>query len=299
MLDIFLEVILPVFVVVGVGAAYHRWRDVPSQTPAQITVYLLTPALIFNSLLNTDVPAQASLQIAGASVAVSLLLAAATLVLGGALRQPRATRSAVALVAAFPNSGNLALPVILLAYGEAALSFAVIIFVVLSVYAWSVGVFIASRSEMGGLASLRQVLKMPHVYAATAAFSVKAIGFDLPAAVDAPIGLLADAALPMMLLVLGFQIGRGLTVTELPSLVVAVVVRLIGAAGLAYAMTLAFGLDGVEQRVVIVMAAMPTAIFTTIVATQFRANPQFVTAGVVAGTLASLATLTGLLALLG
>jgi hypothetical protein len=297
-LDIFLKVILPVFVVVGIGAGYHRWRDVSAQVPAQITVYLLTPALIFNSLLSTNVPAQASIKVAGASLITSAAIVAGTLLLGKLLRQPRATRSAFVLVSAFPNSGNLALPVILLAYGDAALSFAVIIFVVLALYAWSVGVFIASSSEMGGLASLRQVFKMPHVYAVAFAFLVKASGWTLPVAVESPLELLGNAAIPMMLLVLGFQIGRGLTVTDLPSLVVAIGVRLIGAAGLAYGMTLAFGLDGVEQRVVIVMAAMPTAIFTTIVATQFRANPQFVTAGVVGGTLASLVTLTGLLALL-
>ena len=298
MLDIFLKVILPVFVVVGIGAGYHRWRDVSAQVPAQITVYLLTPSLIFNSLLSTDVPAQASIKVAGASLVTSAAIVAGTFLLARLLRQPRATRSAFVLVSAFPNSGNLALPVILLAYGEAALSFAIIIFVVLALYAWSVGVFIASSSEMGGLASLRQIFKMPHVYAVALAFLVKASGWTLPVAVESPLGLLGDAAIPMMLLVLGFQIGRGLTVTDLPSLVIAIAVRLIGAAGLAYGITLAFGLGGVEQRVVIVMAAMPTAIFTTIVATQFRANPQFVTAGVVGGTLASLVTLTGLLALL-
>ena len=44
-----------------------------------------------------------------------------------------------------------------------------------------------------------------------------------------------------------------------------------------------------------VVSAMPTAVFTTILATQFQAKPAFVTNAVVLGTLLSLLTLTALI----
>jgi len=46
----------------------------------------------------------------------------------------------------------------------------------------------------------------------------------------------------------------------------------------------------------IVGAAMPTAVFTTLTATQFGTRPRFVSDVVVAGTLVSIVTVTAVLA---
>ena len=43
---------------------------------------------------------------------------------------------------------------------------------------------------------------------------------------------------------------------------------------------------------------MPTAVFTTILATEFKAEPRFVTSAVIASTVLSLLTLTALIFLL-
>ena len=83
-----------------------------------------------------------------------------------------------------------------------------------------------------------------------------------------------------------------LRLDSLVSLAAAVFVRLLVSAPLAYAATLLFGLDPLSQRVVVIVCAMPVAVFTTILATEFRANPRFVTNVVVTSTLASTLTLT-------
>ena len=49
----------------------------------------------------------------------------------------------------------------------------------------------------------------------------------------------------------------------------------------------------------IVLGGMPTAVIAIIVATEFDVRPQFVTRAVVTSTLASVATLTVLLTLVG
>jgi predicted permease len=59
----------------------------------------------------------------------------------------------------------------------------------------------------------------------------------------------------------------------------------------------ALGLDGVERATLVVLAAMPAAVMTTILATEFRAQPGFVTRAVVSSTLLSIVTLTVLIAL--
>jgi predicted permease len=63
-------------------------------------------------------------------------------------------------------------------------------------------------------------------------------------------------------------------------------------------LAIALGIEGVARDVMIVGAAMPTAVFTILTATQFKTRPRFVSDVVVVGTLASIVTVTVVLALL-
>ena len=56
MLEIFVEVVSPVFLMAGIGALIRRFRNVPSDSISQITLYIFAPALVFNSLAGTDIP---------------------------------------------------------------------------------------------------------------------------------------------------------------------------------------------------------------------------------------------------
>ena len=142
------------------------------------------------------------------------------------------------------------------------------------------------------MAALREVFKTPAIYAVLAALPIGLLGWETPAILARPLGLLAGGAIPAMLIVLGFQIGSGIALEQLPSLVSALTIRLALAAPLSYGVTLLLGLDGVTQQVVIVVASMPPAVFSTLLATEFEAHPKFVSATVVTGTVVSVVTLT-------
>jgi hypothetical protein len=73
--------------------------------------------------------------------------------------------------------------------------------------------------------------------------------------------------------------------------------RLIIAPIVAWFTASALGLDGVTRGTLVVLAAMPTAVMTTILATEFKAEPAFVTRVVVTSTLLSMLTLTLLISL--
>jgi predicted permease len=96
-----------------------------------------------------------------------------------------------------------------------------------------------------------------------------------------------------MLVVLGFQLEGGLRFDDRKSLAAAVFLRLIVAAPLALLAGLAVGLEGLGLKTLIIISAMPVAVFTTILATQFSARPRFVTTAVILTTFLSIVTLTG------
>ena len=75
--------------------------------------------------------------------------------------------------------------------------------------------------------------------------------------------------------------------------------RLIIAPLLAMGLSKVFGMTGPAYQAVVLEAAMPVAVLTTILATEFDAQPSFVTAAVLVSTLLSPFTLTPLLAFLG
>jgi hypothetical protein len=73
--------------------------------------------------------------------------------------------------------------------------------------------------------------------------------------------------------------------------------RLLIAPVAAWVVATALGLDATTRGTLVVLSAMPTAVIVTILATEFNANPAFVTRTVVTSTIASMLTLTLLISL--
>jgi predicted permease len=141
-------------------------------------------------------------------------------------------------------------------------------------------------------------LKTPGVVAMAPALCFPFTGTTPPVMLDRASGLLGDAMIPMMLLILGLQLreaGRkGWGVATLA----ASGVRLIAGPALAFALIPLFGLSGVEASAAVLQASMPAAVLTAIIAVENDVVPAFVTSVVFATTLLSLISLTLVMALL-
>lgn len=292
MLDVFLNVIMPTFLVAVIAAAFQTWRKVAIGPLNQVALYILTPALIFTSLVQQEIPASTTARIMGALLVETAFVLIVSIAISRFLRHDRAMQSAFMLSTGFPNAGNLALPILLLAFGEPGLAVGVIVFVTQAITLQSLGVFVAARSQMSGLEPLSQIFKLPSVYAIAAALLVRLLGIEPPPVIFHPIKLLSQAAIPVMLVVLGCQLGLGFRLDSFTSLLAALITRLLIAAPLAYFATLLLGLDALSQSVIIIVSAMPVAIYTTILSAAFKANPKFVTSAVITSTLLSALTLT-------
>ena len=295
MLEIFIEVVSPVFLMAGIGALIRRLRNVPSDSISQITLYIFAPALVFNSLAGTEIPLEEMGKIALFTVCLAAALYLLSIAVARLLSLGREGTSAFLLTTLFMNAGNYGLPVALLAFGEVGVQFAVVFFVCQATLGGTLAVYLASRSRLGIGDALKSVLRMPLVYATVFGLAVNLLELQLPTTIAEPARILGNAAVPSMLMVLGIQLATRLSLEDLPSLTAAVFLRLVVSAGAGYLITLALGIDGTLQQVLVVVSAMPTAVFTTILANQFQAKPAFVTNGVVLGTLLSLVTLTAII----
>jgi hypothetical protein len=113
-----------------------------------------------------------------------------------------------------------------------------------------------------------------------------------------PVGLLSDAALPVMILVLGMQLERAARPARPRLVLLAVVISLVAAPVVALGLSAAFGITGAARQAAVILSSMPVAVVTTILALEFELAPDFVTSAVFVSTLASPLTLAPLIAYL-
>lgn len=307
MLTVFLEVLLPVALVALVGYTL-RWRmPLDQRTLNRVVIYGMNPALIFTSLTAADLSGPNALHMLTLAVGVALVMGAVATSVAVPLGVRGGNLSAVLLVSMFMNSGNYGLPAARFAFGEEGFTQALFYFVAQSVLAQTLGVAVAAAGNARakrGLARevLIRTLRMPQVYATIAALLVRSTGFD-PAAQTGPLlggfralSLLGEASLPMMLIVLGVQLAGGVTREEPRLLVLTALLRLVVSPLVAYGLGLALGMDQLSLAVGVMLAGMPAAVNSTIIALEFDSRPSLVVATVIVTSLLSLLTLSAILA---
>lgn len=319
LLRILVEVILPLALVWLVGFLGQRLLHLDPQPFSRAGLYLLTPAVIFTTLMDSQITAEES----GRILLVVVLLVGAlwliSMLQALLLRLGPVERGTLQLSSIFINAVNYGFPATLLALGPLGLERAAVFAVGHALLNNTLGAFIAARGRAGGArAALRQVLRIPMVYAVLLAVVLRLLGvsfagqFSLGGAeiallpsVYVAIKLLSQAAVPVFMLVLGMQLGsrpregQDHPRRQLPLALVAGLNRLVLSPVLAAAMVWACGLQGLAARATVLEAAMPTAVLSVILATEFEAQPRFVGTVVVGTTLASVVTVTALLSLWG
>lgn len=301
----FVEVLLPVLVVVLCGYALRRAFPLDLRSLNRVSMYVLSPALIFATLARTEVSGDEALRLAGMSALFCLAIGALTLLCAAPLRLDRASIAGLLLCTMFMNAGNYGLPTTRFAFGEAGFQRALLFFIPQTILAQVLAIPIARLGDGDWRAGALQVLRMPQIYAALAGVLVRASGLrladggaDLLSALFRGVALLSDAALPLLLLILGMQLAQGLAVEERRLTALATALRLLASPLLAYALARAFGLGDIALRVVVLEASMPTAVNMVLYSLEFDARPRFVAGTVVVTTVLSLATLTVLLGIL-
>jgi len=298
LLSIFADDVLPIFLVASVGFLLARYLHADVKTLSRLAFNVLAPCLVFNLLVTSKISADEFGRMVLFAICVVLGIGLIGRLITLPLRLDRAMLSAFLIVIMFSNGGNYGLSVNLFAFGRDALTRATIYFVTSSVLMYTVGVFLASSGRKNVREALAGVFKIPAVYGVIAATIVLVTQTTLPASVMRPIELLSNAALPVMMLVLGMQLERA-AIPERPLLVVlATVLTLVVTPLLALGLAPVLGLGGPARQAAVIEASMPTAVVTTILALEYEIAPAFVTGVVFLSTLLSPFTVTLLIAFL-
>jgi hypothetical protein len=290
MLSDLFAVIAPVFLTALVGYLWvksGRDFDVKQLTPLIITVG--TPCLVVSTLLTADLDVMALGQIAGAAVLAHSLAAAIGWVL---LRAAKLPITSYLPALAFPNTGNMGLPLCLFAFGEKGLALAIGYFVVSAIGQFTLGYAISA-----GHMDLKRLVRTPIIWAVAIAVALLMTDTSLPRWAMNTLGLIGQFNIPLMLLALGVSLA-GLSVKRLGVPLILSCLRIAGGAGLGFAIAWGLDLEGIARGVVILQTVMPVAVFNYLFAQVHGNRPEEVAGLVVVSTGLSFATLPLLLAFL-
>jgi len=291
--------ILPILLIGGAGFLIGKTLVVDPRTLGRVVFYLFSPLLILDLLLKNELDFQAALLTIAYTGTLILVMCALAFLFGSLFKLGRPLLLAVILTASFSNSGNYGLPLIKLAYGDEALTYASLYFVTTTVMFNTLGVVIASLGHMSLKSALLGLFKVPTVYAVIAAAVLNGLNITLPVPLNNAVGIAANGSIPVMLVLLGLELSRVQWSHNTGALGLGVFLRLIVSPLVGLLLTIPFGITSEARQATVTQSAMPAAVVNTILASEYQLEPSLVTALVFVGTLLSPLTLTPLVVFLG
>jgi predicted permease len=308
--SIFAGSILPVVSIAGVGILLGRVRPMDIRPLNTVTVYVLTPALIFHSIATTDLGGETLIKVVLGVAVFLLVMTVISEGIGRLAGETEPIKGALVLTSVFPNSGNYGIPLSEFAFGSVGRATAVLYLVGQSVIMYTLGVYLASRGNDGrSLEAIKEVFKLPLLYAVILAVIARWLGVVPPAGSTAmeTVRLVGNAAIPLMLLLVGIQLADVDYGPALSRVGPTNVLKLLVAPAVGLAVAVMLGFDNpTVARVFVLECATPAAITSLILVIELSGKPsvggitgpEYVGTAVLTTTLVSVPALTLLIAVL-
>ncbi len=293
---ILLDILAPVFVIVLLGYAIGRVSEGVVAPVAKVAFFILTPSLIMNTLLTGSISATDAGTIALFVFIVHGGLFTGTWAIGRFRGWGRERSVASSLVMSCSNVGNFGLPVLLFAFGEQGFALGVVYVVAHQAFQLMLPLGVAAWEEGEGVkAWLRKILSVPWIYAFAAALLLRGTGSGLPDFLGRPLAMLAQAAIPVQLLILGMQLSRVKLRGMLSDVAGLSTAKLLIPPIVALGVTELLGVDGILRSVLVLEASAPAAVNALIISLQYNRDPRLVSGTLLVTTLGSLMTISALL----
>lgn len=273
------NIVLPVFLIIAVGALYaHKFKpDISWINKLNMDVFI--PALIFSVLSNSDFQLVNYLHLALGSLVVVL---GSGLILWPLVKPLKTSAKTFLPPMMFNNTGNMGIPLLVLAFGEAALPAAVTIFVTVTLLHFTLGLYILDNGT-----KFTSLFKVPIVIASLAGLIFSHFSLHLPDFLALPTDMLGQISIPLMLFALGVRL-LDVDLSDMKLGVVGAIACPVSGLLLAYLVAPFLTLPEEQWGILLVFSALPPAVLNFMLAEQYQQEPKRVASIVLAGNFASL-----------
>jgi predicted permease len=272
-------IIGPTLFAIVLGYLFGRIGRASETTLVNVSLYIATPCLVFSSMYSSKVViAGAARMWASCLIILVGTFILAWLVFGLAWKK----HTALYLPIVFQNTLNIPLPIIT----PEGVAQTMLFYIPYALLINTLGVYMASGRK-GLKEGLVVILRTPLIYAVVLALVLNFSGAVLPEVVNKSFSLVGAAAVPLMLIVLGMTM-RGVRFTQVPATLTASAIRMGGGFCLGLLAVWVFGLTGIPRAIVLFEAAMPSAMFASVLASRYKNETELVSSVVLATTIMSI-----------
>jgi len=268
------EITFPIFAIVAFGYFYARKYNPDITLPNRLNIDVFVPCLIFTVIYEK---AGVSGLFGNLALAISVVVLLSGLIAFIVSKLFSIDPRTLCPPLMFGNAGNLGLPLVVLSFGESALTVAVICFVVCKTFHITIGVYLFSRQL-----NFFNILLSPRILSVLLAIFFSQFSINIPNAILEPVRMLGNICIPLMLFGLGVRLidiklsewKIGLAVALLAPLCGVTIVLLI---------TPYIELTQLEQGALFLFGALPPAVMNYMFADYYNQEPSKVAAMVLFG----------------
>lgn len=287
-----LNIILPTFIVILIGYVLGKITKIDMSAIVEVVFYVGLPALAFTSMLEKKIVLLDAAKVWAAALIITFGCGAVAWIVFKIIRQKH---SGLYIPISMMNTVNIPFPIIYLVYGAEGLFAATLFYIPNVLLLFSLGLYIAAGKHWKE--SIKEVLKVPPIYAAIAGLLVNLLNITMPELVVRPLSFIGTMVVPLVLLVLGYNLSS-VKITSLPTTFLASFIRVGVGLLLGLLAVNLFDLTGVLRAVVILDSAMPAAVNAALIATRYKNEADLVSSVVFVTTIASLVVIPFLLHIL-
>lgn len=293
------QIIVPIFLLILLGVSMRRWFGLREDFWPQmdrLVYHVFFPALLFSTLSHFEV----DLGAATPMLSVAALFMCSGIVLGYSAKYlvhaPPKVYSAT-FQTSFRFNSYVGLAIAGGLHGHAGLAaIGILIGFMVPLANVAAVLMLARHSESHWL---KEILLNPLIVATAGGITFSLFGWHLPGMLDAMLGLLSQASLPLGLVVVGAGLRMQGLHRHAGTLWYGVTVKLLVLPAIAWGLARAFGLSGVYFHIVVLLAALPVSTVAYVLAKRMGGDGDTIAAQVMLSTLLSALTLPLWLLLMG
>ena len=292
--NIFLNIIVPILILIGLGAFLHLKFNFDLNTLAKINIYYLVPGLIFIRLYETDLAWEMFFKVLVFFIFLSSLLYFVSKLISKLLGFSKGLDIAFSHSSLFYNSGNYGISVNDLAFRQDPIAMAVQVLVLTfqNLLVYSYGIISLQRLDKTKIKAAVPYFKMPVLYAMFFGLILNAFDLTLPQFLYTPGSYIADALIALALLTLGAQVVQLNFTKNMFTVYLSVGVRLIISPLLAFIIIQFLNVDTITAQAMFIASAVPSSVNSAIIAQEYENETAFAAQAVLASTIFSALSVT-------
>lgn len=291
----FISAIFSLGLIILIGFIAGKTLNLELQTLSQLTVYIMAPALVVDSFYRTTVSLASSTSILVTCFLSSVVLYFSALALARLEKWPLPMTKTLIASTLFPNTGNLGLPLVTFILGSPGLERAIIYLIGATIIMFGIAPSLLKGNKINF--DLSFTLKLPLFWGIVIGLSLRIFALKIPFNMDQSLQQLGLASIPLGLIILGIQLSK--TTLEVgTNEIIATAMRLLLAPLLTHIIGVAVHLQPLDLKVSVLQSAMPAAVNTVVLTSEFGGDASYAARTIVLSTFVSFITLPILIWLL-